>query len=142
MILEFCHFTCLQNEMDSRKDNNDFPVRPYTEKEIMVVFVQLCLATQALHSMNIMHQDLKPENIFLSKKGIVKIGDFGLSSVMDEALIEVGPTKKRNGTIYYMSPELVDRTKKFDKKIDVWAIGCILYEMAMLDIAFYDENHA
>lgn len=109
MILEFCHFTSLQNEMDSRKNENDVPVRPYTEKEIMVVFVQLCLATQALHSMNIMHQDLKPENIFLSKKGIVKIGDFGISMVMDQALNEDN-SKKRLGTIYYMAPELVDQT--------------------------------
>ena len=59
--------------------------------------------------MNIMHKDLKPENIFLSKKGIVKIGDFGISQVMDQAIEEsTNLSKKRQCTIYYASPELVD----------------------------------
>ena len=55
MILEYCPFVSLENEMTDRKDENGMPIKPYTEKEIMVVFVQLCLATQHLHSMNIMH---------------------------------------------------------------------------------------
>ena len=46
MILEYCPFISLENEMDKRKNENGIPIRPYTEKEIMVVFVQLCLATQ------------------------------------------------------------------------------------------------
>lgn len=78
-----------------------------------------------------LHRDLKSQNIFL-KEGAAKIGDFGIARVLNSPL-EMAQTVI--GTPYYMSPEIM-RSKPYDFKSDIWALGCILYEMATLKHAF------
>lgn len=55
----------------------------YAEDEVMRIFVQICLALKHVHSANILHRDLKSQNIFLTLTGIVKLGDFGIAKVLD-----------------------------------------------------------
>eukprot|EP00668_Euglena_longa_P031893 GGOE01041162.1.p1 GENE.GGOE01041162.1~~GGOE01041162.1.p1 ORF type:complete len:372 (+),score=86.71 GGOE01041162.1:52-1167(+) len=99
------------------------------EPQVTDYFVQVCRALQHLHSKQILHRDLKPSNVFLSmNKKVVKLGDFGISTILrgSQAL-----AKTQCGTPYYFSPEVCQK-KPYDHKSDVWALGCLLYEMLAL----------
>eukprot|EP00039_Didymoeca_costata_P007607 m.101671 g.101671 ORF g.101671 m.101671 type:complete len:698 (+) comp13751_c0_seq2:108-2201(+) len=106
------------------------------EKDIMSLFVQMVISIQAIHSHNILHRDLKTQNIMLDRKQkIVKIGDFGISKVLSSK-------SKANtvvGTPCYISPELCEG-KPYNQKSDIWALGCVLYEMVSLRRAFDAAN--
>lgn len=84
----------------------------------------------------ILHRDLKPENIFLDGEKSVKLGDFGLSKVMqshDFASTYVG-------TPFYMSPEIC-ASERYTLKSDIWALGCIIYELCAKDPPFNAQTH-
>ena len=99
-----------------------------SENEIMHWFVQICLALKHIHSLRILHRDIKASNIFLTETNCVKIGDFGISKVL-QGTLEAAMTVV--GTPYYMSPE-VYQNKPYTLKSDVWALGCLLYELCAL----------
>jgi len=71
-------------------------------------------------------QDIKPKNIFLTGKNHVRLGDLGCAKLM-----KTGLARTQIGTPYYMSPEIW-LNKPYDSKSDMWALGCLLYELAML----------
>ena len=89
---------------------------------------QVILGVMLIHSKNILHRDLKCQNIFLNKEGIVKIGDFGISKEL-ETMSRMAETNI--GTPYYMAPEAW-RGESYGEKADIWAIGWILYELTLL----------
>lgn len=108
--------------------------RKMKERQILDLFVSVCLSLHFVHTREILHRDLKTQNIFI-KNGQLKLGDFGISKVLGGA---VDFAQTVIGTPYYMSPELV-KNKPYDYKSDVWALGCVLYEMTTLKHAF-DAN--
>lgn len=86
--------------------------------------------------MTILHRDLKPENIFLGSDNTVKLGDFGLSKLMhshDFASTYVG-------TPFYMSPEIC-AAEKYTLRSDIWAVGCIMYELCQKEPPFNARTH-
>lgn len=94
------------------------------------------MAIQHIHSRQILHRDLKTQNIFLDKnREIIKVGDFGISKILDSKSKAVSVV----GTPCYISPELC-KGQPYNQKSDVWAVGCILYEMLTLKRAFHAEN--
>ena len=108
----------------------------FSEEIILNWFVQLCFAIKYIHSKNILHRDLKLSNIFLTSKGNIKLGDFGIAKILsskDEL------TKTLVGTPYYLSPELCLK-KPYNYKSDIWSLGCILYEMMYLKHAFEADS--
>src|SRR5437660_9295611 len=110
---------------------------PMKLSEILDVASQTASALVAAHAVNIVHRDIKPENIMLRRDGIVKVLDFGLVKLMDQA--EMGaedPTRQLvktdagivMGTVAYMSPEQA-RGLQIDARTDIWSLGVVLYEM-------------
>lgn len=102
------------------------------ERQVVEWFVQIAMALQYMHERNILHRDLKTQNIFLTKSKIIKVGDLGIARVLDSAG-DMATTLI--GTPYYMSPELFSN-KPYNHKSDVWALGCCVYEMTTLKHAF------
>ncbi|KAM9759086.1 serine/threonine-protein kinase Nek4 isoform 1-T1 [Menidia menidia] len=102
------------------------------ERQVVEWFVQIAMALQYLHERNILHRDLKTQNIFLTKTNIIKVGDLGIARVL-ESHNDMANTLI--GTPYYMSPELFSN-KPYNHKSDVWALGCCVYEMSTLKHAF------
>ena len=99
--------------------------------EIYQLIDQLLAGVKYLHGYNIIHRDLKPENIFLTQDLYIKIGDFGLAS-----LLQIGEyTKISMGTRRYMSPEVI-RNQETKLEPDIWAAGCTIYEILTLIKAF------
>ena len=104
------------------------------ERYILNVFEQVTSAINYMHSENILHRDLKAANVFL-KRGIVKIGDFGISKIMNTKI----HTHTILGTPYYFSPEMCEG-KEYNEKSDIWALGCILGEMCCKQKTFSASN--
>lgn len=74
-------------------------------------------------------QDLKADNILVETTGICKISDFGISKRTDD-LNGIGASTAMQGTVFWMAPEVIDTPKKgYDKKIDIWSVGCVVLEM-------------
>ncbi|OXB77746.1 UNVERIFIED_CONTAM: hypothetical protein H355_013134 [Colinus virginianus] len=108
----------------------------FTEERLWNIFIQLCLALRYLHKeKRIVHRDLTPNNIMLGDKDKVKITDFGLAKQKQEN----SKLASVVGTILYSCPEIV-KCEPYGEKADVWAAGCILYQMATLNPPFYSTN--
>ncbi|KAM9811282.1 serine/threonine-protein kinase Nek8 [Syngnathus typhle] len=106
------------------------------EETILHFFVQILLALYHVHNKLILHRDLKTQNILLDKhQMIVKIGDFGISKI----LVSKSKAYTVVGTPCYISPELCEG-KPYNQKSDIWALGCVLYELASLKRAFEAAN--
>ena len=85
-------------------------------------------ALKHAHAQNMVHRDIKPDNILITKKGIVKVADFGLAKALDE---DVSMTQSGTGlgTPLYMAPEQARNAKYVDNRSDVYALGATLYHM-------------
>ncbi|XP_071994372.1 serine/threonine-protein kinase Nek8 isoform X1 [Engystomops pustulosus] len=106
------------------------------EDTILHFFVQILLALHHVHNKLILHRDLKTQNILLDKhQMIVKIGDFGISKILSSK----SKAYTVVGTPCYISPELCEG-KPYNQKSDIWALGCVLYELASLKRAFEAAN--
>jgi serine/threonine-protein kinase len=108
---------------------------PLTEKEIINLGSQLAEGLAAAHEHGVIHRDLKPGNIRVTPDARLKILDFGLAMILQGEVISdavtesLSETKACVGTLPYMAPEQL-LGGKLDARTDIWATGCILYEMA------------
>ncbi|MBA3316120.1 MAG: serine/threonine protein kinase [Planctomycetota bacterium] len=101
---------------------------------------QVCSALQHLHNNGVIHRDLKPANLFFTKDGKVKLGDFGIA--LDTARAELTATGLTVGTYLYMSPEQIRGERTISPQTDLYALGCLLYEMLTGRPPFQGENFA
>jgi serine/threonine protein kinase len=98
------------------------------ERALKYICKQILLGLKAIHSKNIIHRDMKSDNILVNLKGDVKIADFGLSTNL------TSENKNRTtlqGTMHWTAPEIFDLVPCYDEKIDIWSYGIICYELAM-----------
>uniref|UniRef100_A0A7S0RPF9 non-specific serine/threonine protein kinase n=1 Tax=Pyramimonas obovata TaxID=1411642 RepID=A0A7S0RPF9_9CHLO len=110
--------------------------RPFEEETIWEYFVQVVDAAKHMHDNRTMHRDIKPSNIFITRSGILKLGDFGLSRHFSS---QTKHACSAVGTPYYMSPEVI-RGLPYDWSSDVWSLGCLLYELAKLHNPFFKDG--
>jgi eukaryotic-like serine/threonine-protein kinase len=125
---------------------------PVPLDEAVRIATQIAEALEAAHERGIIHRDLKPANVKLRSDGAVKVLDFGLAKAMEPAgaagaNVSNSPTISMDatqrgvilGTAAYMSPEQA-RGKPADKRTDIWALGCVFYEMLTGQQAFPGDN--
>ena len=94
--------------------------------------MELVLALEFLHKNNMVYRDLKPENILLDAKGHIKLTDFGLSKILET---ESDKAFTICGTPQYLAPEILQK-KGYNKAVDWWSLGCVMYEMLTGKIPF------
>ena len=120
IVMEYCNGGDLFQFLEEKKKTKHL----LSENLIWELFIKMILGLSAIHKMKILHRDLKSQNIFLTKNLEVKIGDLGVAKQLNQTNF----AKTFIGTPYYLSPELCSE-KPYNYKSDIWAIGCILYEL-------------
>ena len=131
IIMEFCIYGDLYSLLHIVKKK-----KVYVNEEIIWDIAYQCLlGLEYLHSNQIIHRDIKLLNIFMSKNKIVKIGDMGMSKILDKKEMKLS----RVGTPLFLAPELIKK-EKYDFKADIWSLGCSIYHLAKTIPPFNDEN--
>eukprot|EP00741_Cyanophora_paradoxa_P014947 tig00020830_g14421.t1 len=105
------------------------------EDQVWSYFIQICLGLHHIHGKKVLHRDIKSMNVFLDRNDCVKIGDLGVAKVLGTSAY----AHTLVGTPYYLSPELCE-DKPYNEKSDVWAMGCVLYELCTLKHPFDAQN--
>ena len=131
IVIEYCELGDLEHLL---KQRNNIPLN---DNFIWKLFIQIVIGLADLHNMKILHRDLKTSNIFLTKNYDVKIGDLGVAKKLSNNDF----TKTVIGTPYYLSPEIC-KEKPYNEKSDIWALGCILYELCTFKHPFDSTNQA
>ena len=131
IIMEYADGGDLNEKIKSQKSY-------FQEEQILNWFCQICLGLKYIHEHKIIHRDLKTQNIFLTKKNEIKLGDFGISKNLKKTLDKAYTII---GTPYYFSPELINN-EPYDYKTDIWSLGILLYELCCLKLPFQGNNIA
>ena len=129
IVMEYCDNGDLCNYLSKQK-------QPLKEDLIWQMFIKITLGLTAIHKMKVLHRDIKTLNIFLKKDMEIKIGDLGVAKELNQASF----ASTIIGTPYYLSPEMCE-DKPYNQKSDVWALGCILYELCTYRHPFNASNH-
>ena len=98
-----------------------------TVAEVVDAVRQSALGLAAIHAQNVVHHDIKPENLFRCSDGVVKVLDLGLAALNDGGA-KLTATGAVVGTPAYLAPEQVRGPRTVDARVDIWALGCVLYE--------------
>ena len=128
-IYEFCNGGTLESLLSKQGK--------LSEQSALLIFKQLLEAFQVLNKYNIMHRDLKPDNIFFHN-GVIKLGDFGFCKNLNSA-DEMAKTML--GSPIYMAPEVL-RGEIYSNKADIWSLGVVLYEMLFKHCPFQSNSIA
>jgi serine/threonine protein kinase/Tol biopolymer transport system component len=133
LVLELVDGVTLAEKLRAGETERDST--PLPMDEALGIATEIAEALEAAHQKGVVHRDLKPANIKITPNGVVKVLDFGLAKIQvtdssEPAAIPVLATSEGTvlGTVAYMSPEQA-RGQPVDKRTDIWAFGCVLYEM-------------
>jgi predicted Ser/Thr protein kinase len=120
LVMEYVDGVTLRDAMREKK---------LAPAEALAIVPQICEALEYAHAQGVVHRDVKPENILLTKDGRVKIADFGLAKVTDPAGVSLTGTRQAMGTPHYMAPEQWEKPAEVDHRADIYALGVVLYEL-------------
>ncbi len=114
---------------------------PIPPAEVLHIFRQIIAGVAAAHREGLIHRDLKPANILIrAKDGCIKVTDFGIAKVEEDAVAGRGKTVGFLGSPAYTSPEQVRGQKDLDRRVDIYALGILLYEMLMGETPFEGQT--
>jgi len=120
IVMEYCESGDLNDFIENQKKTKHL----LQENIVWKFFIKITLGLADIHKSKILHRDLKSLNIFLKEGNDVRVGDLGVAKVLNQTFF----AKTFIGTPYYLSPEICE-DKPYNDKSDVWALGCILYEL-------------
>ena len=132
IITEYADKGDLYNQLLIQKEKNIH----FTEETIQDWLIQTCQALKYIHSKHIIHRDIKPHNIFLTKKGSIKLGDFGISKRLNNTLEKA---KTFVGTAFYLPPEVING-KKYSYSADIWSLGVTFYQLMTFKPPFNGDS--
>jgi len=133
IIMELCDNFDLRKLIDHYKEKKKL----IPKKAILFILFNICSGLQEIHKKKLIHRDIKPENLFISKDYKIKIGDFGISRILNSSK-SFASTQK--GTINYMAPEILKKEGNYNNKVDYWALGCVIYELCTLEFCFQCDS--
>lgn len=125
IIMEYCDDGDLEKKIITRREEVKNKGRSYyPEDQVIQWFTMIALGIKHCHDRHILHRDLKAANIFCTRTGMVKLGDFGVSKCLERThdMVNSGAM----GTPYYMAPELFDENP-YSFPADIWSLGVLLY---------------
>ena len=130
IVMDYCEYG------DLRKIINEFKAKGkiFSKNGIYYLLKNICLGLKEIHEKHLIHRDLKPENLFFKNDLRLMIGDFGVAKQLQDGTVHAYTLI---GTLDYMAPEIL-RREKYSNKVDIYALGCIIYELCTL--AFYSGN--
>jgi serine/threonine protein kinase len=131
IVMEYAEGGDLQMLLKDHKRRN----KRFSERKVWQFAFELASALSHLHTHHIIHRDVKCLNVLLTKDHHVKLGDLGASKIALQSALHL----TRVGTPLYLAPELV-KQQAYDEKVDVWALGCVLYLLAAFEAPFQGEN--
>lgn len=111
--------------------------KPIAYKKVIEIMDQILSAMALAHKHNVIHRDLKPQNILMDKNSNIKIVDFGIATALNHSTLT--QTNTAMGSVHYMSPEQA-RGSVSTKQSDIYSLGIILYELLIGDVPFDGEN--
>ena len=135
IVMDYADGGDLQGKIKEKykiKEKNGGQLQYWSEDHVLNWFTQICLALKHVHDRKILHRDLKSQNIFITKNGLIKLGDFGIARVLSDTRSKA---KTVVGTPYYLSPEII-KSEPYSFKSDIWSLGVLLYEMCALQPPF------
>lgn len=121
IVMDYCEGGDLTSRIKKTKQQG----KSISEAQVLWWFTQGVMALRYIHDLHILHRDLKSGNFFLSKNGNLKMGDFGIAKVLE---CTAACAQTQVGTPYYLCPEIC-KGRPYSWGSDIWAMGCILYEM-------------
>ena len=136
IVYEFADDGDLQMKLDEHKKNNE----NFNENQLLEWLVQICLALRDMHNhgeQKVLHRNIKPSNIFLMKKDFAKLGDFGMSKIIQNKF-----QFKRSKTILkleYYAPEIIEK-RGFSEKSDIWYLGVTFFMLMTFCFPFKGET--
>lgn len=114
--------------------------KPYSEADALNICIQIARALEHAHSQGLIHRDVKPKNIMITRDGIAKLMDMGLARVADDAAAIEAEQGKLYGTPYYISPEQILGKDDVDFRCDIYSLGATLYHMVSGRVPFDGET--
>jgi len=129
IVMEYIEGVTLSNYIASKK--------VLESDEAMSIAIQICNALAHAHKNNIVHRDIKPHNILLTKEGVAKVADFGIAKVTTNKTLTL--SGRTIGSVHYFSPEQA-RGGFVDNRTDLYSLGCVLYEMTTGQVPYEGET--
>ncbi|QQR59323.1 MAG: protein kinase [Candidatus Melainabacteria bacterium] len=130
--------------LDGRSLRDDLLKRskPYSIEDFWPILRQITEGLSFAHAMNVVHRDVKPDNIFLLRDGTVKITDFGIARAADFEATHLTKTGVMLGTLAYVSPEQLQNAKNVDHRADIFSLAVVTYEALSGKLPFTGEGIA
>jgi serine/threonine-protein kinase len=114
-------------------------IRPMPEPDALKIASRICEALHYMHEHDVVHRDLKPDNIMICNDGSIRIMDFGIAKMESARRLTFGGFTPAMGTPDYMAPEQV-KGKRGDRRTDIYSLGAILYELVTGSVPFEGAN--